>query len=200
MATVDLLSAGLGAFGLFGGPPSAMLPQLASLGGRTLTAAQQARLWQSILAGASSVSEAIAVGDLVMMSSSTGSTISQSSGGGSSSSGGNDELDWSIKSSDGETRVDHVTLHSVNDLQKKLHGVFYGNPVEVIKEAWRIKRASNLKPINAGGNVDIYVIPRANAGYQGGYAGQGQNLDNVVIITQKGTRNLITGYPAGAGN
>jgi filamentous hemagglutinin len=48
--------------------------------------------------------------------------------------------------------------------------------------------------------VDIYVIPRANAGYQGGFSGQGQNLNNVVVITEKGSTKIITGYPAGAGN
>jgi hypothetical protein len=49
--------------------------------------------------------------------------------GGSSSSSSSDDLDWSIVSDDGETRAEHVMLHSVDDLQKPLHGVFMAIPL-----------------------------------------------------------------------
>ncbi|PYX88120.1 MAG: hypothetical protein DMG67_17885 [Acidobacteria bacterium] len=78
-----------------------------------------------------------------------------------------------------------------------MHGVFNGKAVDIINEAWKIKLASNAKPINTGGTIDAYLIPKANAGWEGGYQGSGQNLDNVVIITLKGTNQLVTGYPAG---
>ena len=44
------------------------------------------------------------------------------------------------------------------------------------------------------GNTDVYVIPYSNAGYAGGYSGQGENLNYITIITRTGTNNIITGY------
>lgn len=105
-------------------------------------------------------------------------------------------LDWSIVSKKGETRCTHVNKHGVNDLQKKEHGAFYGDPTSKVNEAWNSK--GNTQSINDGG-VDIHRIPSPNAGYGGGYAGQGQNLDHVTVVTQTGTNKIITGYPS-AGN
>lgn len=45
------------------------------------------------------------------------------------------------------------------------------------------------------GNTDLYIIPYQNAGFAGGYGGQGNNLNYVAIVTQKGTNNIITGFP-----
>ncbi|NDI36496.1 polymorphic toxin-type HINT domain-containing protein [Chengkuizengella sediminis] len=102
-------------------------------------------------------------------------------------------LDWSITSKKGETRGEHVEKHGTNNLQKKEHGVFYGNPTDVINNAWNNK--GNVTPITEG-NVDIYHIPYPNAGHAGGYASQGQNLDYITIITQKDTNKIITGFPS----
>ena len=77
-------------------------------------------------------------------------------------------------------------------MSKPDHGVFYGNSVDRINEAWANK--GNIQPIRQG-SVDIYVIPSKNAGYAGGFAGQGQNSDTVTIITQTGTNKIITGFP-----
>uniref|UniRef100_UPI0011842636 RHS repeat-associated core domain-containing protein n=1 Tax=Paraburkholderia sp. BCC1885 TaxID=2562669 RepID=UPI0011842636 len=105
-------------------------------------------------------------------------------------------LDWSIVSKKGECRCTHVNKHGVNDLQKKDHGVFYGDPTSKINDVWNSK--GNIQPINDG-SVDIYHIPSQNSGYAGGYAGQGQNLNYVTVVTQAGTNKIITGYPS-AGN
>ncbi|WP_433958710.1 hypothetical protein [Cytobacillus horneckiae] len=104
------------------------------------------------------------------------------------------KLDWSIiKRATGETRVEHVMKHGKNDLQKKEHGVFYGNPIDKVNDAYMNK--GNIKPVSQGG-IDKYTIPYPNAGYAGGYGGQGQNLNNIMIITRKGTNKIITGYPS----
>jgi filamentous hemagglutinin len=103
-------------------------------------------------------------------------------------------LDWSIVSKTGESREAHVRLHGSNNLQKPSHGVFYGEPVAVTNEAWSLAQQTGVKPVTVGG-ADIRVIPRPNSGYSGGFAGQGQNLDSVTIVTQKGTNKIITAFP-----
>jgi len=80
------------------------------------------------------------------------------------------------------------------NLQKPVQGVFYGDPVTVTENAWSIAAEAGIAPIQHGG-VDIYVIPRPNSGYAGGFSGQLQNLDMVTIITRIGTHELITAYP-----
>lgn len=112
---------------------------------------------------------------------------------GNSSTKGTGNLDWSIKSKIGETRIEHVNKHSKNDLQKKHHGVFYGNPIDVVNKAWAKK--GKMNPITQG-NVQLYHIPYPNAGYAGGYAGQGQNLNYVTIVIKKDTNKIITAYPS----
>jgi filamentous hemagglutinin len=104
-------------------------------------------------------------------------------------------LDWSIVSKSGETRSTHVTAqHGALNLQKPVQGVFYGNPVSALDDAWAIAQQQGINPITSGG-VDIYVVPRPNSGFAGGYLGQGQNLNTVTILTQPGTPRIITGYP-----
>jgi filamentous hemagglutinin len=104
-------------------------------------------------------------------------------------------LDWSTVSKSGETRVEHVNIQHGNlKLQKQKQGVFYGDPVRTTNEAWQIAKENKIKPIRDSG-VDIYLIPRANSGYAGGYSGQRENLDYVTIITATGTNKIITAYP-----
>lgn len=92
----------------------------------------------------------------------------------------------------GETRRAHVALHETNDLSKPSHGVFYGDSVSTINKAWD-NRANGY--MLSEGNTDLYIIPYQNAGFAGGYGGQGNNLNYVTIVTQKGTNNIITGFP-----
>jgi RHS repeat-associated protein len=104
-------------------------------------------------------------------------------------------LDWSIVSKTGETRVEHVIAqHGAMDLQKPIQGVFYGDPVATVNDAWAIAQKQGIQPVTVNG-ADIYLIRRANSGYAGGFSGQLQNLDNVTIITQQGTPRIITGFP-----
>ena len=112
--------------------------------------------------------------------------------------GGNqdDSLDWSIvKQRTGETRVEHVQRHESNNLQKESHGVFYGDAVATIEDAWKNRSNGVIQP---SGSSDVYIIPRANSGYAGGYSGQGQNLDYVTIVTESNTNRIITGFPGNA--
>jgi hypothetical protein len=104
-------------------------------------------------------------------------------------------LDWSIVSKSGETRPAHVEAqHGALILRKRVQGVFYGDPVDVINDAWAIAQRELIAPITDAG-VDIYVVPRPNSGFAGGYSGQRQNLDTVTIITQQGTAKIVTGFP-----
>ena len=104
-------------------------------------------------------------------------------------------LDWSIVSKTGETRAAHINAQHGNlNLQKPSQGVFYGDPVAVTNDAWAIAQTQGIKPITANG-VDIYVIPRPNSGYAGGYKGVGDNLNSVTILTEPGTSKMITSYP-----
>jgi RHS repeat-associated protein len=104
-------------------------------------------------------------------------------------------LDMSGVKPDGETRIQHLKKHEVNDLQKDVgyHGVFYGNSVRVANEAWN-KRKTDGFSFNEG-NKTIHIINMPNAGYQGGFKGQGQNLNRVKIVTYKNTNKLVSAYP-----
>ena len=104
-----------------------------------------------------------------------------------------ENLDWdAVVSRRGETRKAHVALHEANDLSKPSHGVFYGDSISTINKVW--DNRGNGYMISEG-NTDLYIVPYQNAGYAGGYGGQGNNLNYVTIITQKGTNNIITGFP-----
>src|SRR5687767_2522585 len=90
-------------------------------------------------------------------------------------------LDWSRPSP--RTRGDaahHVEQnHGSLNLEKPNQGVFYGNPVATIEDAWAMAQRSSIQPVTVG-NRDIYVIGRPNSGYSGGYFGQLDNLDYVT--------------------
>lgn len=91
--------------------------------------------------------------------------------------------------------VDHVIdQHGDLNLNKPNQGVFYGNPVSTVNDAWNTVQQTDIQPITNGG-TDIYVAPRANSGYAGGYTGQRQNLNSVTIITVHGTNQVITAFP-----
>jgi len=112
--------------------------------------------------------------------------------------GGATALDWSrISARTGGDAAEHVTLnHGALSLTKPNQGVFYGNPVSTIEDAWAIAQQNGLKPVTVG-NRDIYVVPRQNSGYAGGMGGQLENYNHVTIITEAGTSRVVTGYPSG---
>jgi filamentous hemagglutinin len=105
-------------------------------------------------------------------------------------------LDWSrISARTGGNAAEHVTLNYGSlSLSKPNQGVFYGNPISTIEDAWATAQRNGLKPVTVDG-TDIYVVPRPNSGYAGGLSGQRQNLDHVTIITLKDTNKIITGFP-----
>lgn len=105
-----------------------------------------------------------------------------------------ENLNWDavVSKRTGETRVEHVKLHETNNLSKSSHGVFYGNSQSTINRAWQNRANGHMITV---GNTDIYIIPYENAGYAGGFGGQGNNLNCVTIVTQRGTNNIITGFP-----
>ncbi|MBL0319001.1 MAG: hypothetical protein IPP74_06905 [Alphaproteobacteria bacterium] len=87
-----------------------------------------------------------------------------------------------------------IEQHGYPNFQKEIQGVFYGDPVSIANDAWSIAQTEGIKPVTVNG-ADIYVVPRQNSGYAGGYSGQGQNLDTVTIITVHGTNQVIAAYP-----
>ena len=124
--------------------------------------------------------------------------ISSQRGGIPISSNNIDELDWSrISPRTGGDAGHHVRVnHGSMNLSKPTQGVFYGDPIDVVEEAWRNARRLGIKPINIRGR-DYYIVPRSNAGYAGGMGGQLESLDFVTIITEAGTSRIVTGFPSG---
>lgn len=47
------------------------------------------------------------------------------------------------------------------------------------------------------GNRDVYIIPRANSGYSGGYSGQLKNFDHITLVTETGTNKVVTAFLSG---
>jgi hypothetical protein len=92
----------------------------------------------------------------------------------------------------GQSREDHVRLHNVDNKNKPDHGVFNGDGVNVTKSAWVKAQNLGLKP-DANG---MLVVPYQNAGKSGGANGDGSALNNVTIIVQPKTTNIITSYPS----
>jgi hypothetical protein len=115
-----------------------------------------------------------------------------------SSSGAAGDLDWTrISPRTGGDAAAHVMEnHGSLSFTKPNQGVFYGDPVTTIEDAWRIAQGSGLAPMTAG-NRDYYVVPRPNSGYAGGMGGQLENFNHVTIITEAGTTRVVTGYPSG---
>lgn len=107
-------------------------------------------------------------------------------------------LDWTrISARTGGDAAEHVALnHGSLRLSKPTQGVFYGNPVSTVEDAWAIAQRNDLKPVTVG-NRDIYVVPRPNSGYAGGIGGQLENYNHVTIFTETGTNRVITAYPSG---
>ncbi|MDR2067389.1 MAG: hypothetical protein LBP41_00140, partial [Holosporaceae bacterium] len=115
-----------------------------------------------------------------------------------------DRLNWNA------VRESHVRKHGGQNLSKLEHGVFYGDPVRVTNEAWEIAQNLKIEPIKIDINKlpnrysstecyrNHYVVPRSNSGYYGGYGGNGENLNFVLIVTEAETNRIITSFPSHA--
>lgn len=99
-----------------------------------------------------------------------------------------------VVSKKGETRVDHINKHGVDNHGRDTHTVFSNDPIATTNEAWASK--GNVSPIDDGMGGEIYNIPYKNAGYEGGANGSGATLDYVTIVVEKGTNNIITAFPS----
>jgi hypothetical protein len=58
---------------------------------------------------------------------------------------------------------------------------------------WADKDVTFLKSLTFLRGVEVY----ADAGYAGGYAGQGQNLNKIRIVTEANSNKIIISYPSG---
>lgn len=106
-------------------------------------------------------------------------------------------LDWSRVNHAGEPADVHVLRHGVDDLSRKIHGVFNENPIAVTDDAWIIVQRDGIAPVvqGSGGNTRlVYHVPMSRAGWQGGSLGSGARLDQVRIVTTPDGR-VVTAFP-----
>ena len=105
------------------------------------------------------------------------------------------KLDWNaIVSKKGETRVDHINRHAVPNISRETHGVFNGNPIDMVNDAWEQRHL--VEPISDGMGGKIYNIPYKNAGYESGYINTGAQMDYITIVTMDESADLITAFPS----
>jgi hypothetical protein len=78
--------------------------------------------------------------------------------------------------------------------QRTTHGVFNGNPQDIVNQAWKSK--GNVVPIDDGMGGKIYNIPYKNAGYESGSINTGAKMDYVTIIVMDGTNDVIAAFPS----
>ena len=103
-------------------------------------------------------------------------------------------IDWSGTDPRFPSRRDHVRAHGVDDPSKSVHGVFNSNPIHVTQQAWEIARRNGIQPV-VDGNRWVYDIPFPNAGWEGGRNGTGGRLNTVRIVTEAGSRTIVTSFP-----
>jgi hypothetical protein len=108
---------------------------------------------------------------------------------------GGQPLDWTRVNPLGETVIDHVNLHGVDDLTKPIHGVFSGDPVLTTESAWAGPNASAILPVlQANGNLRYDIPIGRSIGWQGGFNGSGAPLFTVRIVTTP-TGQVVTSFP-----
>ncbi len=104
-------------------------------------------------------------------------------------------LNWdTIVSKKGENRIDHINRHAVPDITRETHGVFNGNPVDMVNEAW--EQRFLVEPMSDGMGGTIYNIPYKNAGYESGYINTGVTMDYITIITMENSNDIISAFPS----
>ena len=105
------------------------------------------------------------------------------------------KLNWdAIVSKKGETRVDHINRHAVPNNSRETHGVFNGNPIDMVNDAWEQRYL--VEPISDGMGGTIYNIPYKNAGYESGYINTSAQMDYITIVTLDESTDLITAFPS----
>jgi len=94
----------------------------------------------------------------------------------------------------GQSRVDHVGLHNVNNAAKPSHEVFFDDGVRVTNEAWARGQSMGLSPDSTG---SLTVPMGRQVGVSGGVEGSEAYvpLGSVTIKVVPGTNKLITSYP-----
>ena len=106
-----------------------------------------------------------------------------------------EKLNWdAIVSKKGETRVDHINRHAVPNNSRETHGVFNGNPIDMVNDAWEQRHL--VEPISDGMGGTIYNIPYKNAGYESGYINTSAQMDYITIVTLDESTDLITAFPS----
>ncbi len=104
-------------------------------------------------------------------------------------------LDWTRINPQGQSAIDHVSLHGVNDLKKPKQGVFNGDPIRTTEEAWVKVQQNKIQPVvQANGNL-IYDVPMGRPiGWEGGSKGSGAQLTSVRIVTTSKAQ-VVTSFP-----
>ncbi|MCQ5060011.1 hypothetical protein [Agathobacter rectalis] len=106
-----------------------------------------------------------------------------------------EKLNWdAIVSKKGETRVEHIKRHTVQNNSRETHSVFNGNPIDMVNDAW--EQRNLVEPISDGMGGTIYSIPYKNAGYESGYINTGAQMDYITIVTLDESTDLITAFPS----
>lgn len=106
-----------------------------------------------------------------------------------------EKLNWdAIVSKKGETRVEHIKRHTVQNNSRETHSVFNGNPIDMVNDAWEQRHL--VEPISDGTGGTIYNIPYKNAGYESGYINTGAQMDYITIVTLDESTDLITAFPS----
>ena len=106
-----------------------------------------------------------------------------------------EKLNWdAIVSKKGETRVEHIKRHTVQNNSRETHSVFNGNPIDMVNDAW--EQRNLVEPISDGMGGTIYNIPYKNAGYESGYINTGAQMDYITIVTLDESTDLITAFPS----
>ena len=106
-----------------------------------------------------------------------------------------EKLNWdAIVSKKGETRVEHIKRHTVQNNSRETHSVFNGNLIDMVNDAWEQRHL--VEPISDGMGGTIYNIPYKNAGYESGYINTGAQMDYITIVTLDESTDLITAFPS----
>jgi hypothetical protein len=89
-------------------------------------------------------------------------------------------------------RAAHVRLHNSDNLNKKVHGVFYDDGVLVTESAFARAQQQGLTPRPTG---ELDVPMGRIVGWEGGSQGTKAALDKVRIVINPQTFEVITAYP-----
>lgn len=92
------------------------------------------------------------------------------------------KFDWSIS---------HHDNHLQDDTSKQLHGIFSQSAYNYLPKLV----PSNAYQVNSSGTNYTYVYRYNNAGTQGGYAGTGEVLNRIMVVTSGASAKVITAYP-----